>query len=190
MTPHTALGCLLATLLLAGSGCGFPSQDGAEPLAEDELPVGLRPSATPEPAHSEGAVQATIWLVDGDRLVSVRHEVPSPASAETITEALLDGPTSSEQQRGIRSALPDPAVAVGATSSRGVATVELNESFTEIAPEDQLLAVGQFVLTLTDAPGVGTVTFQIDGEPAAVPLPTGESSDGPVFREQYLDLRD
>jgi spore germination protein GerM len=121
-------------------------------------------------------------------LVSVRHGVEAPASVMSITDALLAGPTESEQRRGLRSALPDPAVAVGATSSRGIATVELNESFAEISPEDQLLGVGQFVLTLTDAPGVGGVGFEIAGQPVAVPLPTGESTDEPVYREQYLDL--
>jgi spore germination protein GerM len=48
--------------------------------------------------------------------------------------------------------------------------------------------VGQFVLTLTDLRGVGSVQFTVDGAPAAVPTPTGESSDEPIFREQFLEL--
>jgi len=51
-----------------------------------------------------------------------------------------------------------------------------------------LLAVGQFVLTLTDLRGVGSVQFTVDGVPAAVPTPTGESTEQPAFREQFLEL--
>jgi hypothetical protein len=43
-------------------------------------------------------------------------------------------------------------------------------------------------LTLTDVRGVGGVQFLVDGTPVAVPIPTGETSDQPVFREQFLTL--
>ena len=177
----------LAALLTAATACGFSGQDHAEPIGHDQLPVGLQPGATTGTVPTESE-RVTLWLVDGDRLVPVRHNVQAPASVASITDALLAGPTDSEQRRGLRSALPDPGVVVGGSSSRGLATVGLNDSFSEISPEDQLLAVGQFVLTLTDAAGVGGVEFEIADEPVAVPLPSGESTDGPVYREQYIDL--
>jgi spore germination protein GerM len=129
-----------------------------------------------------------VWFVDGERLVPVRHQVEAPLAVESITTDLLAGPTSDETERGLRSALPDPAVVLGASASRGLATVELADAFAELSPEDQLLAVGQFVLTLTDVPGVGSVQFELAGEPIAVPLPTGESADPPAFREQFMEL--
>jgi spore germination protein GerM len=188
MNVQRTCGLLALVILIPAAGCGFPAQHDAAPISDEALPVGLRSDTTSEAELSQRSQRATIWLVDGDRLVSARHEVAAPASAASVTDALLAAPNDSEQRRGLRSALPDPGVAVGAASSRGVATVELNDSFAEIAPEDQILAVGQFVLTLTDAPGVGSVTFEIAGEPVAVPLPTGESTELPVFREQYLEL--
>jgi spore germination protein GerM len=106
-----------------------------------------------------------------------------------ITADLLLGPTEQEQERGLRSAIPDPAVVNGVTLARGVASVDLTESFGEISPGDQLLAVGQFVLTLTDTRGVGSVQFLLDGEPIVVPVPTGEADEGPIFRDQFLELR-
>lgn len=180
------LAAVLASVVV--SGCGFPAEDHARPLSEDDVPVGLRPGMTATSTTAVEAERVTIWLVDGERLVDVRHDVAAPATIESVTTELLTGANENEQERGLRSALPDPGVVAGSEVSRGVATVELTSAFLEISPEDQLLAVGQLVLTLTDLPGVGSVQFTIEGSPAAVPLSTGESSEVPVFREQFLTL--
>ncbi len=178
--------------LLAGSaclaGCGFPDQDQARPVAEDELPAGLRPDSIPDATVPIDSERATVWLVDADTLVAARHQVAAPATVETVTAALLAGPSEAEEERGLRSAVPDPTVVVGAELSRGVATVALTPTFLEISSHDQLLAVGQFVMTLTDLPGVGSVQFTLDDAPVAVPIPNGETSEQPVFREQFVEL--
>jgi spore germination protein GerM len=180
---------LVSTVLVVwASGCGFPAQDEARPISDDELPVGLRPGATQHSTAPLAMEPATIWLVDGDALDDVRHDVAAPASIESVKTELLTGPNEAEQARGLRSALPDPNVVSDISLSRGVAAVDLTSSFAEISPEDQLLAVGQFVLTLTDLRGVGSVQFTVDGAPAAVPTPTGESTEEPAFREQFLEL--
>ena len=169
-------------------GCGFPDQDRARPVSEEELPAGLRPGSVPDsnlPADSE---RATVWLVDGDTLAATRHDVAAPATVETVTAELLAGPSEADQARGLRSALPDPTVVVGTNLSRGVATVALTPTFVEISPHDQLLAVGQFVMTLTDLRGVGSVQFTLDEAPVAVPTPAGETSEEPVFRDQFVEL--
>jgi spore germination protein GerM len=174
--------------LVAGA-CGFPEQREARPLSSADIPAALRADgseAAPPPTDTEGA---TVWFVSDDVLVPVRHEVATPASPDLVTADLLLGPTEREQERGLRSAVPDPAVVNGVSLERGVASVDLAPSFGDISPGDQLLAVGQFVLTLTDTRGVGSVQFQLDGEPIVVPVPTGEASEGPIFRDQFLDLR-
>jgi spore germination protein GerM len=184
--------CIRPIVVLASSavvvGCGFPDQDRARPVSPDELPAGLRPGSVPESVVTTESERATVWLVEGDTLVASRHEVEAPATVESVTAELLVGPSESEQARGLRSALPDPTVVVGADLSRGVATVALTSTFGEISPHDQLLAVGQFVLTLTDLRGVGSVRFTLDEAPVAVPIPTGETSEEPVVREQFLEL--
>jgi len=169
-------------------GCGFPDQHQARPVADDELPAGLRPGSIPDATVPVDSERVSVWLVDGDTLVPARHQVASPATVETVSAELLAGPSEAEQERGLRSALPDPTVVVGAELSRGMATVALTPTFVEISPHDQLLAVGQFVMTLTDLPGVGSVQFTLDDVPVAVPIPTGETSEQPVFREQFVEL--
>jgi len=189
MNRRRVIPLFVSTVLVVwAGGCGFPAQDEARPIPDDELPVGLRPGATPPSTAPVETEPGTIWLVDGDALDDVRHDVAAPASIESVTTELLIGPSTAEQARGLRSALPDPNVVSDISLSRGVATVDLTSSFAEISPEDQLLAVGQFVLTLTDLRGVGSVQFTVEGAPAAVPTPTGESTEQPAFREQFLEL--
>jgi len=184
---------LLRSALLGGvlllAACGFPQDSQATPIPEDELPVGLRsdPTATTVPDSTE---PATIWFVSNDRLVRVLHDVESPASVTTVTNELLIGPSTAEQDRGLRSGIPDSTVVVGAELIRGTAQVQLAPSFAEISPEDQILAVGQLVLTLTNLPGIGGVQFSLDGAPVAVPLPSGKSSDQTVFRDDFIVLAD
>ena len=189
MDRSSAIRGLIVLWCVAIGACGFPEQRDATPLTSEDLPAGLRAEGTvasPSPADTESA---TVWFVSDDRLVPVRHEVAAPVSVESITEDLLLGPTEPEQERGLRSAVPDPTVVNGVILARGVAEVDLTPSFGDIAAADQLLAVGQFVLTLTDARGVGSVRFLLDGQPVVVPVPSGEASDGPVFRDQFLELR-
>ena len=75
-----------------------------------------------------------------------------------------------------------------ATLSGGTATVQLAQEFLDIAPGDQVLALGQVVMTLTDLRGVGRVRFEIDGEAVATPLPDGTSTEDSVSREEFRSL--
>lgn len=186
MSTSTRL-ALSACVLVIVAGCGFPAERHASPIPQDDLPAGLRSgvTATTAPSSTE---PATIWFVADNRLVAVRHGVEAPASVTTVTNELLIGPSAAERDRGLRSGLPDPTVVVGTELARGTAQVQLAPSFAEISPEDQVLAVGQLVLTLTNLPGIGGVQFTLDGTPVAVPLPSGVSSDAPVFRDDFIAL--
>lgn len=179
---------LAVTLLL--SSCGFPADDAAEHIGNERLPDALQTDQSEPLATANATEAATVWLIDGDQLVAARHRVAAPASVESIINDLLNGPTEAEQARGLRSAVPDPSVIDGVTLARGTATVAVTGSFADIPTADQLFAVGQLVLTLTDSRGVGSVEFSRDGAVIAVPLPSGETSESPVYRDQYLSLRD
>ena len=54
--------------------------------------------------------------------------------------------------------------------------------------DDQALSVAQMVFTLTARPGIGRVSFTIDGEPVDVPDGSGALTSDPVAREDYDDL--
>ncbi len=175
---------VLATL----AGCGFPTQDSAHVVADSELPAGLRPSDTAVATTVLDTEPATVWFVKDGRLVAARHQLAAPVTIELITLDLLAGPSAAEEAKGLRTATPDTAAVLQVSLTRGSAVVQLSDAFADIPANDQVLAIGQLVLTLTDFRGVGSVEFVRNDEPIAVPLPTGETSDAAVVRDDYISL--
>ncbi len=177
----------------ACTACGVPLEDDASPLSPDQLPDGLRPSASTivgeqVPDTSVDQEPVDVWFVREDRLSSARHRIDPPVTPERVLAELLTGPTEAEQDRSLRSAVPDAAVVTSVSVAGGVATVGLAPEFSDIPASDQVLAVGQLVLTLTDQRGIGRVRFVVDDAQIAVPLPSGESSDQSVSRDDYISL--
>ncbi|MEP7202819.1 MAG: GerMN domain-containing protein [Ilumatobacteraceae bacterium] len=129
-----------------------------------------------------------LWFVLDDHLAKVRHLIALPITAETVVQELLAGPTDAERSTSLRSAIADSAALDSVAVSGGVATVRLTPTFADIPAADQMLAIAQLVLTLTDLRGVGRVGFAIDDTTPPVPLPDGSSSTGTVSRDDYAQL--
>lgn len=184
VASRRALRSSVAALAIVATSCGFPAEDGPTPIADD--------AATTSSTVGSGSVvssdEVTVWFVRGDLLVSRTRDVPAPVVAQSAIVALGAGATPSETSSGLRSAIPNASMLVTAELSRGTATVDLAAEFGEVAPGDQVLALGQVVFTLTDLPGVGRVRFQINGDPVAVPLPDGTSTDDSVSRDDFNSL--
>lgn len=179
----------LALALTASAGaCGVPTDSSPEVLSDADVPDGLKPVEAPvtEPAAVEEDVD--VWFLREGMLVSVRHRVAAPVDPAAAIAELLAGPSEDEQGQSLRSAIPDSSAVVGVTVARGVAAVSLAPEFAEIPASDQVLAVAQLVFTLTDLRGVGRVRFLVDDVQVAVPLPTGESTDESVSRDEYVAL--
>ena len=101
----------LATVVAAVlglAGCGIPPDDSATLAAPDSVPFDLlahTPAATPTTLPFAQTEKATLFLVQGERLAPVQRELPAPVSVESVLEALVSGPTSTEVQLGLRTAL-------------------------------------------------------------------------------------
>lgn len=172
----------MAVIALLASGCGFPTQDAAVPL--DDLDDVIVPTSV-EPLRGP-AETVTLWFVKDSALVPTRRRVPSPAEVSAVLSVLLQGVSTSDVDKGIRSAIPSPTVIDGVEVSGGTATVSLTAGFLDIPVADQSLAVAQLVVTLTDLRGVGQVRFTIDGSTVLVPLPDGSSTDDSVSRDDFV----
>ena len=181
---------VISVISVVASGCGVPIEQSAEPISADDLPVGLRPTDSTIPAEPADQEPIDIWLVRDDRLAATRHRVDPPVTPQVALAELLSGPSEAEQNRSLRSAVPDAEVVIGVEVLGGVASVDLASTFSEIPASDQVLAVGQIVLTLTDLRGIGRVRFIVDEVQIAVPLPTGDASEGSVSRDDYIVLAD
>jgi spore germination protein GerM len=70
----------------------------------------------------------------------------------------------------------------------GTAHADLQPALSNLGGTEQLLAIAQLVCTLTHRPGVGLVSFTLDGAPVDVPRGDGSLTAGPVSRDDYADL--
>ncbi|MEO8265396.1 MAG: GerMN domain-containing protein [Ilumatobacteraceae bacterium] len=170
------------------TACGVPHESSARLVPQDRIPEALRSVNTvpAEPAVAQEPVD--LWFVRDGRLARVRHDVTTPADPADVVTELLAGPTDSERSDSMRSAIPDPAAFASVTVRGGVASVELTPTFADIPAADQLLAVAQFVLTLTDLRGIGRVGFTVGDAPAPVPLPDGGTAAATVSRDEFIAL--
>lgn len=181
--------CLALLVLLAA--CGVQSADEPSTAGPDEVPFDLLSPGTssttttlPELASSD----VTVWMVVGDRLVTLQRTVARPVSLQRLLDVLAEGPTDDEAALGIRSALTAARMGASSRVTAGVATIDLTTEFAEAAPREQLLALAQLVHTATELPGIAVVWFEIDGTPIEVPKADGSLTDRPVARADYASL--
>jgi spore germination protein GerM len=191
------LECAFITALgLIAAGCGVPEEGKAHRLDPDSVPFALldpAPTTTtteppPATATTRLTTRVTLYLVRSDRIVAVDREVPAPISARDIVGLLAQALTPAETSAGYRSALVPGRSVAGVTSAGGIASVDLTPAFTETAARDQTLALAQITYTLTALPGLGQVSFTLNG--VAVDVAGGEGSivHGPVSRDTYRTL--
>lgn len=183
-------------MLLLGA-CGVSSESTPRALpseAQGEL-------QSPEPAQTEAAATRflALWFVDNAVLVKVDRPVDGPITDEDRLEALEIGPTQSELDLGLRTAVnsvvPDePLVATAASegltvdSPAGQSVVVLNEEFNSLPSQEQLLVLGQVVLTLTGGGDRSVLFVDSTGAPLGVPLPDGRLVNRPVTARDFRTL--
>jgi len=171
-------------------------------------------SASAEPAVS----RLRLWFVQDDGLAAVESSLPVGSAADLVLQSLAIGPTASEAEQGLRTVARDPLtgqalVIVSATqpsastASLGTVaspateppqvplseaaasvTVTLDPAFSVLPPSEQVLLLGQVVLSLAGA-GETSVAFVDDsGGLVAVPLPDGRLLDIPATARDYASL--
>jgi spore germination protein GerM len=130
--------------------------------------------------------------VRDDKLVSVVREAPATTTEDrltTVIDALTAGPITPEQASGITTALsPELTLTVAEIQGTHVVLVLSGETDGRSATEN-VLAVGQIVLSLTALPTVEQVSFSRDGEPVEALLADGALTTAPLTATDYETLR-
>jgi hypothetical protein len=184
-----AAACLAAVGV--GTACGIPPDDHATLAAPGSVPfdlLGQAPSVTAPTQLASPTEKATLFLVQGERLAPVQRELPAPVSVESVLEALAAGPTATEVQLGLRTALLTAGLMHSGGVSGGIATIDLGQPFTEIAGRDQIVALAQIVSTVTGLPGVGRAKFTLGGNPVGILRGDGAVTTESVSRDDYATL--
>jgi hypothetical protein len=188
-----------AVTVLTVAACTVSVDEAAREVDDAEVPFELLVPATPAgdttttTAAPTGVVRP-VHLVAEDGLVAVERTVDDP-SPEVLIAELVNGPSPTERDDGLSSALADggdddvDAQLVAAVElARGVATVDLATEFTSLPSDRQVDAIAQIVLTLTAQPGIGQVVFTLEASPVDVPRADGTTTTDPLARSDYRDL--
>lgn len=172
----------VAVVLLGG--CGVRAQD--EPHGVD-LP--RHPLTTPGagPAVAAGEVAQVLCLVRDGRLVQTVRRTPSYPAVQAQLESLADGPTPEERSTGLGTALTGQSL-TGRMLAGAEATVDVPDFDEGNARNDEILAYGQIVCTLTARADVGSVVFTRDGQSLQVPRADGTLTGGPLHSSDYARL--
>ena len=164
------------------------------------------PSAEPTPSDpGEDVARLRLWLVQDDGLVAVESSLPVGTNPDYVMQALVVGPTSVQAAQGLRTIASDPltgqplaviaAVSPDASPATefdptvdGAIAVELSPAFSALPPNEQVLLLGQVVLSLTGAGESAVVFVDQSGARLAVPLPDGRLLDSPARASDYGPL--
>ncbi len=177
-----------ALLIVAAltSGCGLPAHRLTR-LDRKTVPFGLLQTAPPTAPPQGRGPHASVYFVANGRLVAVSRLVVGQIQ-QAAARALIAGPTAAESARGLSSDVPAQTRLTSLDLTGSVATVDLSDEFGAVGGSDQVLAVAQFVYTLTASHYIDSVRFAINGKFIEVPDASGSLSSQPRSRKDYRSL--
>ncbi|MFZ6005585.1 MAG: GerMN domain-containing protein [Actinomycetota bacterium] len=188
MSRRRALGCCALVLTMIGA-CALREEQRARIRDDEEVPFGLLDEAAPPlvpPTPSPATEGVPLCFVEGDSLRVVVGGLEPASDLSEVVAALADLPeiegTELETPAGDHGLIGDVTLAAG------VARVDLRSAITSLSGDAQLLAIAQLVCTLTGQPGVGPVSFTLEGASVDVPRGDGSLTSEPVSRDDYADL--
>lgn len=184
----------IAIALISVSACGIPTDEDARRIDPEEIPPGLLDVSAPttvagalDPLGTTEVV--AVYLIRDGALAPSLAEIRRGASLNDVIELIRVAPSEELAEEGFRSALvSDVPVVQSIALARGVADIDLGPAFLELPSNDQVLALGQLVLTATARPGVGQVRFTLEGLPVQVPTADGTIASDTLSRDDYLAL--
>lgn len=187
---------LVALAALVATACGVRPDDGPRAISSADVPFGLldavgttTTTAALVPELQPGVV-VTVYLLDRDGLVIPVTRLTAAGGPVDVLRALLEGPRPEESAAGLRSALPVATELLGFRTGpeTGAVVVDLSDDFLTVQGEQQIKAVAQVVLTLTELPDITGVRFAFEGQVRPVFRAQGDLTDAPLTRSSFTQL--
>lgn len=171
------------------AGCGVPTDGSPSSVAGDDLPASLRSDAVSTTTVRSSAANetASIYLIRDGGLARV-EAVAANSDVDAVLDLLQQAPTKAQARAGFRSVFTDADLIRGAALEGSTALIDLDPSFLDAPHQDQILALGQLVLTATARPGTNAIQFTIEGEKAEVPASDGTLIADLLRRADYESL--
>jgi hypothetical protein len=168
----TVLAILLAGAAL--SSCALVSTTAPQRITS-QIPFGLPNKTIPgtNGARVRFATQPVYFIDATDNLAPSSRIVTYPAALDTVISQLILGPTDIERSAGYSSDLPKKLVLLSANVRGEIGYVNFATPLNSLSREDQVLAVGQLVLTSYDIGATQGIVIKVDGVTQHVLTPNG-----------------
>jgi hypothetical protein len=170
------LGLFVGALALAGCTL-VPTSSSPQVIGPTHVPFGLLGRTIP--GTNNGRVRfisQPVYIVDATgHLAPSSRIVPSPPVLESVLRQLIIGPTKIESGGGYTSALPKNLILLSASFRSGIGYIDLASTLAKLPRDQEVLAVGQLVLTAHDV-GI-TLGIQVKGIEITV---AGEVQESPT----------
>jgi hypothetical protein len=170
------LGLFLVGLALAGCSL-VPTSKSPQLIGPKQVKFGLLGKTIP--GTNNGRVRfisQPVYIVDATgHLAPSSRIVPSPPVLESVLRQLIIGPTKIESFAGYTSALPKNLIILSASFRSRIGYIDLASTLSKLSRSQEVLAVGQIVLTSRDV-GV-TLGIQVKGVEITV---AGVAQDSPI----------
>jgi spore germination protein GerM len=197
-TTNTILFSLI--LAVGASACSVNSASEFVEVDQSEIPFDLSaPETTAITTTVPIAAQTTVagavyeivdlYFIKNNQLLNVQLEIGGPTNPQNVFAALIAGLPDPAHSK-VTSLLPANLTAIIEVQG-GVANINLQSGILDsLAPSQQRLAIAQISLTLTSQPGIGQVTFSVNGKPIGVPRGKGDIAAAgiPVAFDDYKML--
>jgi hypothetical protein len=172
---HALVLFIAATAL---SGCTLVPTANAPERASQKDSFGLLGKTIP--GTNNGRVRfitQPVYIVDATgHLAPSSRIVPSPPSLDSVLGELTLGPTDIETAAGYTSSLPKNLIILQAYVKARIGYVSLSTSLADLPRAQEILAIGQLVLTAHDVGATDGLEILVGGVAQALPLPSGERS--------------
>jgi hypothetical protein len=186
----SAAAALIAFVALVVA-CGVPSDSGPRDIPPD-FAVDAGGSSTVAPVIPASTGPLVYFLgptADEPSRLHPESRNVEPSTTAGVLQALFDGLTTSEQSRGLRTAIPEGTQLLDASVlPDGTAKVDLNDAIFSARGDAQIAAVAQIVFTATGIQGTSQVDLLVNGEPRGWPRGDGSAEEGALTRFMYPDL--
>jgi len=169
----------LALGAIALSSCTLvPTASHPSNISPTHVPFGLLGATIP--GTNNGRIRfktQPVYIVDVTGHLSPSSRiVPAPPVLASVLRQLVLGPTKFESLAGYSSALPRSLVILSASIKDGVGYIDLASSLSKLSRAQEVLAVGQLVLTAHNVGASRGIEITIGGAGVLAPLPNGHRS--------------
>jgi hypothetical protein len=171
-------------LAVALSACGVGAEQDARVTPDGKVPFDLLDPEAPALVPSTDGSPYAVCLVGDAVLRPIARRLETDVSEVAVVRSLVEEVSDAEAAQGLRTALTSDVAIRSVTVHRGTAIVDF-EAAPDLVGEDRILAVAQIVCTLAYQPGIGQVSFTVQGAPVQVPIGDGSLTSDPVSLDDF-----